>query len=128
PLDRLLNDLLEHARAIASRRGLAFSAEEFYRIAATPCDLHLQNVLGEAVKSVQGRSLSLPSGAGHDAIAIAERWPVGMLFVRCRGGVSHHPAESVMAEDVALAIEAFSRAVIQLADRVTPAPAYTARS
>ncbi|WP_255572527.1 hypothetical protein, partial [Enterobacter sp. BIDMC 29] len=37
----------------------------------------------------------------------AERWPVGMLFVRCRGGVSHHPAESVMAEDVALAIEAF---------------------
>ncbi|AUM03078.1 MULTISPECIES: allantoate amidohydrolase [Enterobacter] len=128
PLDRLLNDLLEHAQAIASRRGLDFSAEEFYRIAATPCDIHLQNVLGEAVTSVQGRSLSLPSGAGHDAIAIAERWPVGMLFVRCKGGVSHHPAESVMAEDVALAIEAFSRAVIQLADRVTPAPAYIAQS
>jgi allantoate deiminase len=85
-------------------------------------------VLGEAVTSVQGRSLSLPSGAGHDAIAIAERWPVGMLFVRCKEGVSHHPAESVMAEDVALAIEVFSRAVIQLADRVTPAPAYIARS
>ncbi|MGC0094376.1 M20/M25/M40 family metallo-hydrolase, partial [Enterobacter asburiae] len=128
PLDRLLNDLLEHAQAIASRRGLDFSAEEFYRIAATPCDIHLQKVLGEAVTSVQGRSLSLPSGAGHDAIAIAERWPVGMLFVRCKGGVSHHPAESVMAEDVALAIEVFSRAVIQLADRVTPAPAYIARS
>jgi allantoate deiminase len=88
----------------------------------------LQRVLGEAVESVQGRSLSLPSGAGHDAIAMAERWPVGMLFVRCKAGVSHHPAESVMAEDVALAIEAFSRAVIQLADRVTPAPAYIARS
>ncbi|MBT1714398.1 allantoate amidohydrolase [Enterobacter dykesii] len=128
PLDRLLNDLLEHAQAIASRRALDFSAEEFYRIAATPCDFHLQNVLGEAVTSVQGRSLSLPSGAGHDAIAIAERWPVGMLFVRCKGGVSHHPAESVMAEDVALAIEAFSRAVIQLAESVTPAPAYIARS
>jgi len=112
----LLNDLLEHAQAIASRRGLDFSAEEFYRIAATPCDIHLQNVLGEAVTSVQGRSLSLPSGAGHDAIAIAERWPVGMLFVRCKEGVSHHPAESVMAEDVALAIEAFGLAVRTLAD------------
>jgi allantoate deiminase len=71
---------------------------------------------------VQGRSLSLPSGAGHDAIAIAERWPVGMLFVRCKGGVSHHPAESVMAEDVALAIEAFSRAVTTLADRRYSSP------
>ena len=64
--------------------------------------------------AVQGRSLTLPSGAGHDAIAIAERWPVGMLFVRCKGGVSHHPAESVHVDDVALAIDAFSRAVVAL--------------
>ena len=64
---------------------------------------------------MQGKTLSLPSGAGHDTIALAERWPVGMLFVRCRGGVSHHPAESVMAEDVALAIDAFTRAVTRLA-------------
>ena len=76
----------------------------------------MQRLLGDAVESVQGRSLSLPSGAGHDTIALAERWPVGMLFVRCKGGISHHPAESVMAEDVALAIEAFGRAVRTLAD------------
>ena len=99
------------SQAIAARRGLSFSAEEFYRIAATPCDARLQRLLGDAVESVQGRSLSLPSGAGHDTIALAERWPVGMLFVRCKGGISHHPAESVMAEDVALAIEAFGQAV-----------------
>lgn len=116
PLDALLAELLAQAQTIAARRGLSFSAEEFYRIAATPCDARLQDLLGQAVESVQGRSLSLPSGAGHDTIALAERWPVGMLFVRCRGGVSHHPAESVMAEDVALAIEAFGRAVRTLAD------------
>ena len=100
PLDALLTELLIQAEEIAARRGLSFSAEEFYRIAATPCDARLQSLLGEAVTSVQGRTLSLPSGAGHDTIALAERWPVGMLFVRCRG-ISHHPAESVMAEDVA---------------------------
>ena len=116
PLDALLAELLAQAQTIAARRGLSFSAEEFYRIAATPCDARLQDLLGQAVESVQGRSLSLPSGAGHDTIALAERWPVGMLFVRCKGGVSHHPAESVMAEDVALAIEAFGRAVKKLAD------------
>lgn len=114
PLDALLTTLLERAQAIAARRHLQFSADEFYRIAATPCDSGLQRVLSEAVQEVQGRSLTLPSGAGHDAIAIAERWPSAMLFVRCKGGISHHPAESVTADDVALAIAAYSRAVLAL--------------
>ena len=115
PLDALLNELLAQAQAIATRRGLTFSAEEFYRIAATPCDPRLQSLLTDAVHQAQGASLSLPSGAGHDAIAMAERWPVGMLFVRCKGGISHHPAESVEADDVAQAITAFSYAVTALA-------------
>jgi allantoate deiminase len=115
PLDALLNELLAMAQAIAARRHLQFSAEEFYRIAATPCDQKLQTLLADAVQVVQGETLSLPSGAGHDAIAMAERWPVGMLFVRCKGGISHHPAESVQVEDVALAIDAFGRAVSVLA-------------
>ena len=114
PLDALLDTLLKEAQAIASRRQLRFSAEEFYRIAATACDSGLQQVLSEAVQAVQGRSLTLPSGAGHDAIAMAERWPSAMLFVRCKGGISHHPAEAVTADDVALAIAAYSRAVSAL--------------
>jgi allantoate deiminase len=59
----------------------------------------------------------LPSGAGHDAIAIAERWPSAMLFVRCAGGISHHPAESVTEDDVAQALRAFSLAVRQIIAR-----------
>lgn len=114
PLDALLNRLLASAQDIAARRHLQFSAEEFYRIAATACDSELQRVLSEAVQEVQGRSISLPSGAGHDAIAITERWPSAMLFVRCKGGISHHPAESVTTDDVALAIDAYSRAVLKL--------------
>ena len=116
PLDALLATLLDAAQAIAARRHLHFAAEAFYHIAATACDRRLQAVLTQAVNEVQGRSLSLPSGAGHDAIAIAERWPVGMLFVRCKGGVSHHPAESVTRQDVALAIAAFRRATWALAE------------
>ncbi len=116
PLTALLDELLGQAQAIVGRRQLSFVAEEYYRIAATACDRHLQAVLSEAVTAVQGRSLTLPSGAGHDAIAIAERWPSAMLFVRCTGGVSHHPAESVTAADVGLAIDAFSRAVEKVAD------------
>lgn len=115
PLAELLSELLTQAEAIALRRGQHFSAEAYYRIPATRCDDRLQATLSRAVTAVQGRSLSLPSGAGHDAIAIAERWPVGMLFVRCDRGISHHPAESVMTNDVALAIRACAQAVYDLA-------------
>jgi allantoate deiminase len=51
----------------------------------------------------------LPSGAGHDAVMISSIAPVAMLFVRCAGGISHNPAESVTVEDVAAAIEATTR-------------------
>jgi allantoate deiminase len=115
PLARLLSLLLTQAEAIALRRGLTFSADEYYRIAATACDMRLQQALSHALETVQGRSLALPSGAGHDAIAIAERWPVGMLFVRNHRGISHHPAESVQAADVALGVQAYLQAVCDLA-------------
>ncbi|QHA85776.1 allantoate amidohydrolase [Serratia rhizosphaerae] len=115
PLAALLQTLLAEAEAIAGRRRLRFDAQAYYHIGATPCDARLQTALEQAVRQVQGRSLSLPSGAGHDAIAMAERWPVGMLFVRCKGGISHHPAEAVATPDVALAIAAYRQVVADLA-------------
>ncbi|PPC63092.1 allantoate amidohydrolase [Pantoea sp. ICBG 1758] len=115
PLERHLSQLLTQAQAIALRRGVSFSASEYYRIAATPCDKRLQQALGAAVETVQGCTLALPSGAGHDAIAMAERWPVGMLFVRNHHGISHHPAESVNTNDVALGVQAYLQAVTALA-------------
>jgi allantoate deiminase len=58
----------------------------------------------------------LASGAGHDAVALAARFPVGMLFVRHPGGISHHPDERVDEADVAVAIDVLTRAVQRLAD------------
>ncbi|WP_016941699.1 allantoate amidohydrolase [Dickeya zeae] len=111
PLDALLQRLLTLAQDIAMQRGCTFDAQEYYRIAATRCDEMLQQRLSAAVMQVQGENLLLPSGAGHDAIAIAERWPVGMLFMRCKGGISHHPDEAVLTEDVALALQALLQTV-----------------
>ena len=61
------------------------------------------------------RARLLPSGAGHDAMAIAALCPVGMLFVRCAGGVSHHPDESVEDDDVAVALDVLHAFVGKLA-------------
>ena len=119
-LAELLADLLAQGDAIARRRGVTFTASEYYAINATRCDDDLQQALAEAVVQVQGRTLFLPSGAGHDAIAIAERWPVGMLFVRCAGGISHHPAESVSQPDVARALQAGLLTVANFSSRLMP--------
>lgn len=111
-LDACLEALLAKASTLAAQRGCRFTSAEYYRIAATPCDPKWQQCLETVVKDVQGTSMSLPSGAGHDAIVMAERWPVGMLFMRCKGGISHHPGESVVTEDVALALQAVLSGVI----------------
>lgn len=113
-VDTLLDLLLAEGSQIALQRGLSFEAHEYYRIKATPCDIGLQACLTEAVTQVQGRSISLPSGAGHDAIAMAHNWPIGMLFVRCYKGISHHPRESVNQQDVAIAIQCYIRAVMTI--------------
>ena len=59
--------------------------------------------------------LHLPSGAGHDGVSITSLTEIGMLFVRCKGGVSHSPAESVTVEDVAVAIDVLDHFLERLA-------------
>ncbi|WP_371372699.1 Zn-dependent hydrolase [Sporomusa aerivorans] len=59
-------------------------------------------------------TLRLPSGAGHDAMHLADIAPTGMLFVPCKGGISHNPAESADIEDIAAAAQVLLMAVIRL--------------
>ena len=61
----------------------------------------------------------LPSGAGHDAAQVAALAPVTMLFVRCKEGISHNPAESVAQEDVGVAVEVMGRFLERVKERST---------
>jgi allantoate deiminase len=62
-------------------------------------DARLQALLRSACAEQGFASLDLVSGAGHDAMTVAGVAPSGMLFIRCAGGISHNPAESVLPED-----------------------------
>ncbi len=53
----------------------------------------------------------LPSGAGHDTMVMGALCPAGMLFVRCKGGISHNPLESITLEDCAFGLAALTRFV-----------------
>ncbi len=88
---------------ISKRRQVTIQHERTYQAASTSCDSWLSDQLGSAISSSGYRLHSLPSGAGHDAMALAKLTPVAMLFVRCKNGLSHHPDESITQEDAAAA-------------------------
>src|SRR5262245_14715492 len=98
--------LLRGATAIAQRRGLEATWSVVQETAAVACDPALTDALAAAAGGDVPR---LPSGAGHDAAVMSQLAPVAMLFVRCKGGISHNPAESVTAADVAAAVEVTTR-------------------
>jgi allantoate deiminase len=113
--------LRERATAIGEARGVDVTWEELQTTAAVPCSPALTDQLAAAVAEAGHPAPRLPSGAGHDAVMMAAVAPVAMLFVRCRGGVSHHPDESVRAEDVAAALDATIGFIERLAAGTRPA-------
>ncbi len=92
------------AQQIARKRGVVAKGELVQDTSAVPCSPALSKLLADAARKHQSKVLELASGAGHDSAVIAAITPVAMLFVRCKGGVSHHPDESVKMEDVRVAI------------------------
>jgi allantoate deiminase len=101
--------------AIAKARGLTIAAETLHDAPAAPCAPHLQALFEGAIQAVGFKPTRLPSGAGHDGMAIVAIAPIGMLFVRCEKGISHNPAEAVIATDVGLGALALSAALERLA-------------
>ena len=82
---------------------------------STPCSKKLTGLLERAVRAGQGRVISLPSGAGHDAVVLSQITPSAMLFIRCKDGLSHHPDESVKTADVAIAFDVMNQFILSLA-------------
>ncbi|MDX7951290.1 allantoate amidohydrolase [Lichenihabitans sp. Uapishka_5] len=96
-----------------ARRGLGLTITKLSDVAATPCAPWLVEALARAAETAMGGPAPLlPSGAGHDGIAMSAIAPVGMLFVRCRAGLSHHPDEFAETSDIAAALAALEAFVL----------------
>lgn len=96
--------MLDRLAAIAAARDLGFTATRTFELPASPCDPALMALLDTALAQAGQPPMRLVSGAGHDAIAMAALCPTAMLFIRCRGGISHNPAEHVEADDADVAL------------------------
>jgi allantoate deiminase len=107
--EQACRQLRERAEQLATQRRMALDWQIVQESRAVACDPALAGLLGRASESLGYEVLPLPSGAGHDGVALSELTPIAMLFVRCKGGISHNPTESVDVADVAVAIEVLSR-------------------
>jgi allantoate deiminase len=106
------------AEAIGARRRIVVDWHLLQAHSAVACAPRLRVLLERAVAAEGYPTFSLPSGAGHDAVPISALTEVAMLFVRCKGGVSHSPAESVTADDIAAAVGVLDRFLMLVADEV----------
>ena len=107
-----VDDVVAEIDRICARRKVGVTLRKTHEAGSVPCATHLQKQLTDAIEACGLPVRHLPSGAGHDAMAIAAIADVAMLFVRCgNGGISHHPDEIMTEEDAAIAAQVFSRFV-----------------
>jgi len=109
-------DIVRQIEAIAKRRNLSLQLDVTHENRTVPCAPWLRAQVAEAIASEGFRVFELPSGAGHDGMAMIDIADVGMIFVRCRGGVSHHPDEHVELADA----DAGARVLLRLIENFRP--------
>lgn len=108
---RSLERLHEAFDEIADRRGVQVHAVTQYQTPAVTLDERVIDAVDEAMRLCGHPPMQLPSGAGHDVMVLAKRWPAGMLFVRCKDGISHNPTESITTADADAAIRVLIEAL-----------------
>jgi allantoate deiminase len=119
--DRAAAAILDALARIAAARQLGLATTLVHDLPASPCDPALMAMIDAAIADAGQPPRRLVSGAGHDAMVMAAICPTAMLFIRCRGGVSHNPAEHVDAADVEIAQAVMSGFIDRLGASYEPA-------
>jgi len=111
----VLDELIRQAESIAARRGVTVKWRTLLAQNAVAMDPLLTEQIEHAIQKTGCEPHRMASGAGHDAMILAETIPAAMIFLRTPGGISHDPAESVHLDDVAKALECGHHLLTQLA-------------
>jgi len=104
-----VDDLRARFAEIAKARGVGIDNTVLHELPSVSCASWLQDQIRAAIVAEDITPLDLASGAGHDGMAMVAIVDIGMIFLRCAGGISHHPAEAITAEDAAIGARVLSR-------------------
>ena len=111
-------ELLALLRDIATRRRVEMETKIYQEIPATALDARITEAVRESLAACGMEVLELSSGAGHDAMMMAKLCPSGMIFLRCKDGISHNPAESITVEDADIGVRLLLETVRRLDKRL----------
>jgi len=100
--------------ALCQQRDIAIDIDYVHEAGSVVCDQSIMQCMREAIDLLGMSAPTLPSGAGHDAAAMADLTKTGMLFVRCKGGISHHPDEYVSQDDAIAGANVLMQTVINI--------------
>jgi allantoate deiminase len=101
-----VTQILAEITEIAERRKVKLDLTAGYEENAAPCHPAIRAGLSAAISALGYEPIAIPSGAGHDAMSFDGVCPMGMIFVRCKGGISHNPGESITEADADVALRA----------------------
>lgn len=115
-ISRVIRDMKE----IAARRNLRLKIAKVHESGTARCAAWLSARIAAAIEAGGYPVLELPSGAGHDGMAMIDITDIGMIFVRCREGVSHHPDEHVDTADVEVGAQTLLRVIENFEPKTEP--------
>jgi allantoate deiminase len=107
----VVREIAAFAEQAAEARGMRAGYRERQTLAATPMDEGIVGALEAAAQATGEPYMRMHSGAAHDTMCVADRVPSAMVFVPCKDGISHHPAEEASPADAALAAEIILEAI-----------------
>lgn len=109
--------LRQQAQEICQRRQITLNWQFVQAEPTIFCSPRLVQLVAQSIEQLNYPLHMLPSGAGHDGVMLSKLTDIAMLFVRCKGGISHNPAESVRVEDVAVALTVMERFLTLLSQK-----------
>ncbi|WDI78376.1 allantoate amidohydrolase [Candidatus Purcelliella pentastirinorum] len=115
-LNKTISTILKKAQEISKKRSIIFNSKKYYSTKPIQCDKKIKNIIKKIITNIQGNCPSLTSGAGHDAISMAKKWPIGMIFIKCIKGISHSPKEKVLKKDIIKTIKAYMEIIYNLTE------------
>lgn len=119
--DRAAEAILDALATIADCRDLDVAIQRVHDLPASPCDAALMDLMDAAIADAGHPVRRLVSGAGHDAMVMAALCPTAMLFIRCRHGISHNPAEHVDPADADVTLQVMLGFIDRLGATFDPA-------
>ncbi|MDU0070723.1 Zn-dependent hydrolase [Bacillus glycinifermentans] len=112
--DQVERRIKQFSEMIAAERRLGLEVLELQRVAPLRCDQNIQEVIKDCIRKINEPVISLPSGAGHDGMQFKDLFPVGMIFVRSKDGISHNPKEFSSEQDIEKAAKVLYQSILKL--------------